>query len=67
MLVAVFCLFFTSQEINTKWSPNAAKLFGDFFGPEDIQETWSGRQEAAEVATRVQGTPPTIMGPLWLP
>src|SRR3990170_4140766 len=33
-------MFFTSQEINTKRSPNAAKLFVDFFGPEDIQ--WAG-------------------------
>ena len=35
--VVVFCMFFTSQEINTKRSPNVAKVFGDFFGPEDIQ------------------------------
>ena len=39
-------LFFTSQEINTKRSPNAAKLFVDFFGTEDIQwaerSTWGG-------------------------
>ena len=35
-----FCIFFTSQEINIKWSPNAAKLFVDLFGPEDIQ--WAG-------------------------
>ena len=33
--VAVFCMFLTSQEINTKRSPNAAKLLGDFSGPED--------------------------------
>jgi hypothetical protein len=33
--VVVFCLFFTSQNISTKWSPNAVKLVGDFFGPED--------------------------------
>ena len=25
-----FCLFFTSQKINTKRSPNTAKFFGDF-------------------------------------
>ena len=31
VLVAVFCLFFTSQEINIKRSPNTTKLFGDFF------------------------------------
>ena len=33
--VAVFCLFFTSQKINTKRSPNAAKLFEEFSGPEN--------------------------------
>ena len=38
--VAVFCMFFTSQEINTKRSPNAVKLFVDFFRPKDIQ--WAG-------------------------
>ena len=37
MPVAIFCMFFTSQEINTKRNPNAAKLFVDFFGPEEIQ------------------------------
>ena len=40
MQSVVFCMFFTSQEISTKRSPNAAKLFVDFFGPEDIQ--WAG-------------------------
>ena len=34
MLVVVFCMFFTSQEINIIWSPNAKKLYGDFFGLE---------------------------------
>ena len=29
--VLVFCLFFTSHEINIKRSPNTAKLFVDFF------------------------------------
>ena len=34
------------------------ETFGsNLFGTNAIQETWSGRQEAAEVATRVQGTP----------
>ena len=35
--VAVFCLFFTSQEINIKQSPNIVKLFGDFVEPEGTQ------------------------------
>ena len=51
--VAIFCLFFTSQKINIKQSPNAAKLFGDFFGPEDIQ--WA--REAPRGAPR--GAQPT--------
>ena len=32
-----------------------------------IQETWGGRQEAAEAATRQEGAPPTLVGPSWLP
>ena len=31
MPVAVFCLFLVFQEISTKRSPNAMKLFDDFF------------------------------------
>ena len=46
--VAVFCLFFTSKEINIKWSPNTTKLFVDFYGPKDIQ--W---------AKAAPGVPPT--------
>ena len=37
MSVVVFCMFFTSQEINTKRNPNATELFVVFYGPEDIQ------------------------------
>jgi hypothetical protein len=32
--VAVFCLIFTSQNIDIKRSPNVEKIFGDFFCPE---------------------------------
>ena len=40
------------------------ETFGsDLFGTNAIQETWSGRQEAAEAATRVPGMPP----PSWAP
>ena len=35
MLVVVFYLFFTLQNIHIKWRANAMKLFGGFFGPED--------------------------------
>ena len=37
------------------------------FGTNAIQETWSGRQERNEEATRQGGAPPTLMGPSWLP
>ena len=30
VLVPVFSMFFTSQEINIKWSPNTTKLHDDF-------------------------------------
>ena len=41
MTVVVFCMFFTSQEINTKLSPNTAKLFVDFLD----QKTSSGLEK----------------------
>ena len=51
--IAVFFLFqcFEEKEYQTesKWN----ETFGrDLFGTNAIQETWSGRQEAAEVAMR---------------
>ena len=56
--IAVFCLFqcFEEKEYQTesKWNDT----FGsDLFGTHAIQETWSGRQEAAETATRQEGAP----------
>ena len=42
----IFCLFFTSQNIPIKRSPNVVKLFGDFFGPENnlgAKEALEGR------------------------
>ena len=56
--IAVFCLFqcFEEKEYKTesKWNETFGRVI---FGTNAIQETWSGRQEAAEVATRVRGTP----------
>ena len=69
-----FCLFqcFEEKEYQTESKRN--ETFGsDLFGTNAIQETWSGRQEAAEVATRVQGVPygggraPHPHGPLVAP
>ena len=53
MPVAAFCMFFTSQVISIKRSPNAVKRFVDFFGPEDNQ--WA--EEAPGGALR--GAQPT--------
>ena len=52
----VFFLFqcFEEKEYQTESKRN--ETFGsDIFGTNAIQETWSGRQEAAEAARRVQG------------
>ena len=62
--IVVFCLFqcFVEKEYQTesKWN----ETFGrDIFGTNVIQETWSGRQERSEEATRQGGAPP----PSWAP
>ena len=56
--IAFFCLFqcFEGKECQTESKRN--ETFGiDVFGTNAIQETWSGRQEANEAATRVPGMP----------
>ena len=59
MPVVVFCLFLVFQNISTIRSPNATKLFGDFFL--DIRDPGSfgrGREEGAvahEAPRRAQG------------
>ena len=53
--VVVFFLFFTSQKIKTKWSTNAAKLFGDFF--------WTRRHKMGQRSTR--GVPRGGHNPPW--
>ena len=57
MLVALFCLFFTSQKINTERSPNAAKLFGDFFGAEDTRWAKEVPEGGPEGSTTHLGAP----------
>ena len=61
VLVAVFCLFFRSQEINIKQSPNTVKLYRDFFwtrrNPMGQSCTWGGAP---------RGTQPTsVRHPPW--
>ena len=56
-IVVFFAYFSVSKERNIKRSPNGMKPWSDLFGTNAIQETWSGRQEAAEAATWVQGEP----------
>ena len=59
--VAVFCMFFTLQEINTKRSPNAGKLFVDFFGPEDIQWAEEAPGGCSEGSTTNPGIPKWVV------
>ena len=56
MLFFFLFQYFEEKEYQTESKRN--ETFGsDLFGTNAIQETWSGRQEANEVATRVPGTP----------
>ena len=61
---AIFCLFqcFKEKEYQTESKRNET-FRRDLFGTNAIQETWRGRQEASEAATRQEGTPPTLVGP----
>ena len=57
--IAVVFSYFSNIEGNEYQTESKQnETFGsDLFGTNAIQETWSGRQEAAEEATRVQGAP----------
>ena len=66
--IAIFCLFqcFTKKEYQMESKRN--ETFGTvIFGTNLIQETWSGRQERNEAATRQGGAPRGIGAPppLW--
>ena len=49
-----FAYFSVSQKRNIKWNETFGRVI---FGTNAIQETWSGRQEAIEAATRQGGAP----------
>ena len=56
--IVVFCLSQCFEEKEYQMETNRNETFGrDLFGTNAIQETWSGRQQVNEVATRVQGAP----------
>jgi hypothetical protein len=55
--VVVFCPIFDLQKIHIKRSPNEAKLFVDFSGPEDTRGTKEVPEGRPRVGTTHQGTP----------
>ena len=57
--IAVFFAYFSvSQKRNYQMESKRNETFGRvIFGMNAIQETWSGRQEADEEATRQEGAP----------
>ena len=59
--VPVCCMFFVSQNIHIKRSPNRIKTDGDFFGIFMIFGKKNPREMVPEVATR-QGARPTPLG-----
>ena len=62
--VPVCCMFFVSQNIHIKRSPNGKKTDGDFFGIYVIFGKKNQRNTTPEVATR-QGAPPRGSGAPW--
>ena len=65
--VAIFCLFFTSQEINIKRSPNTAKLFVDFLWTRRLPMGQSSTWGCPEGGTTHQGAPGGPGAPRWVP
>ena len=56
--VPVFCLFFVSQNIQIKWSPNAVKIYGDLFW--NICDFWEKEStwDDARGAHKLEGCSP---------
>ena len=64
VLVPVCCMFFVSQLIHIKLSPNGIKIDGDFFGIYVIFGKNNQRETMPEGATR-QGARPREAGAPW--
>ena len=57
VLVPVSCMFFVSQKIHIKRSPNGIKTYGDIFGVYVNFGKWNQRETMPEGPTRVRGRP----------
>ena len=55
--VLVCCMFFVSQKIHIKWSPNGIKTDGDFFGIYVNFGKWNQRETMPKGPTRLRGAP----------
>src|SRR3990170_4359070 len=55
--VPVCCMFFVSQKIHIKRSPNAIKTYRDFFGIYVNFGKWNQRKTMPEAAARQGGAP----------
>ena len=65
--IAVFCLFQCFAEKEYQMESKQNETFRSMiFGTNVIQRTWSASQEAAEVATRVEGVPTPLGAPPYL-
>ena len=59
-----FCLFQCFEETEYQTESKRNETFGNMiFSPNVIQETWTLLQEASVEVTRVEGTPPYLVGP----
>ena len=64
--VLVFCVCFALQVYPTKRSPNATKLFEDFFCPEDTQRAKGAHERRPVGPTRHQGARGAPSAPWWV-
>ena len=62
--IAAFFAYFSIEEKEYQTESKRNETLGsDLFGTNAIHETWSGRQEAAEAATRQEGAPKGVGAP----
>ena len=64
--VPVCCMFFVTQKIHNKRSPNGIKTDGDFFGIFMNFEKWNQREMMLEGPTRQGDSPQWVGAPLTL-
>ena len=64
--IPVFCMFFVSQSIHMKRSPNAINFMENYFGIYVIFGSWNHHKRRPTQPTRHQGAPEAPSMPCWV-